>query len=74
MLATPHRVVAVDDLPWIIAADYDEQPGLGLTFTQVQERWQLSFRHCQDVLDYLTDTGMLVHDEEHRYRRPEPSA
>jgi len=36
----------------------------------VQERWSLSTRDCQDVLDYLTDTGMLVHDEDHRYRRP----
>jgi hypothetical protein len=25
----------------------------------------------QDVLDYLTASGMLVHDEHNRYRRPQ---
>jgi hypothetical protein len=74
MIAAPRHVAAVDDLPWIIAAQYDELPGLGLTFPEVQEMWSLSTRDCQDVLDYLTDTGMLVHDEDHRYRRPEACA
>ena len=70
MIATPHRHVAVDDLPWVIAAEYDEQPGLSLTFPEVQRLWGLTLRDCQEVLDYLTDTGMLVHDEDDRYRRP----
>ena len=70
MITAPRHVVAVDDLPWIITAEYDEQPGLGLTFAEVQQMWHLSIRDCQDLLDYLTDTGSLVHDEDHRYRRP----
>ena len=71
MIATLHRHVAVDDLPWVIASEYDEQPGLSLTFPEVQQLWGLTLRDCQEVLDYLTDTGMLVHDEDDRYRRPE---
>ena len=71
MVATSRRRVAVDDLPWIIAAEYDEQPGLSLTFPQVQRMWGLTDHACQDVLDYLTASGMLVHDEDDRYRRPE---
>ena len=74
MIATPHRHVAVDDLPWVIAAEYDEQPGLSLTFPEVQRLWGLTLRDCQEVLDYLTDTGLLVHDDDHRYRRPETCA
>jgi hypothetical protein len=71
MIATFHRLVAVDDLPWIIAAEYDEHPGMSLTFPQVQRMWGLTVHDCQDVLDYLTASGMLVHDEDDRYRRPE---
>jgi hypothetical protein len=74
MIATSHRVVAVDDVPWIIAAEYDERPGLGLTFPEVLRTWGLSVRDCQDVLDYMTDSGMLVHDEDDRYRRPDTCA
>jgi hypothetical protein len=70
MITAPRHVVAVDDLPSIITAEYDEQPGLGLTFPEVQQMWHLSIRDCQDLLDYLTDTGILVHDEDHHYRRP----
>ena len=59
--------VAVNDLPWIIAAEFEEQPGLRLTFPQVQRLWGLSIPECQDTLDYLLDTGMLVHGEDDRY-------
>lgn len=71
MIATRHLRVVVDDLPWIIAAEYDEQPGLRLTFPEVQRLWGLSIRECQDVLDYLIDSRMLVHGEDDRYRRPD---
>jgi hypothetical protein len=71
MIPARHPVAAIDDLPWIIAAEYDDQPGLRLTFPQVQRLWGLSTRDCQDVLDYLTDAGMLVHGEDDRYHRPD---
>ncbi len=71
MLVIPRRRVAVDDLPWIITAEYEEQPDLSLTFPQIQGLWGLTAHDCRDVLDYLTDSGMLVHDEDDRYRLPE---
>ena len=55
-------------------AEFEEQPGLRLTFRQVQRLWGLSIRECQDTLDYLIDAGMLVHDEDDRYRLPDRSA
>lgn len=69
MIAVRHPVVAVDDLPWLIATEYDQQPGLRLTFPQVQRLWGLSTRECYDVLAYLIETGMLVYGEDHQYRR-----
>ena len=74
MIAARHPVAAVDDLPWIIAAEYDEQPGLRLTLPQVQRLWGLSPRQCQDALDYLIDSGVLVHGEDDRYRRSDRCA
>jgi hypothetical protein len=71
MLVARHPVVAIDDLPWIIAAEYDEQPGLRLTFPQFKRQWNLSVDDCQDLLDYMIDSGMLVHGEDDQYRRPE---
>jgi hypothetical protein len=61
MIAAHRPVVAVDDLPWIVIAEFQEQPGLRLTLPQVQRLWSLSMRECQDTLDYLIDAGMLVH-------------
>lgn len=74
MTAAHHPVVAVDDLPWIVLAEFQDQPGLRLTFRQVQRLWGLSVGECQDTLDYLIDAGMLVHGEDDRYRLPDRSA
>lgn len=52
-------VVAVDDLPFVVLAEFADQPGLRLTFRQVQRMWGLSERECFEVLDYLTDIGLL---------------
>ena len=68
MFAVPTHV-AVDDVPWIIAAEFEDQPGLRLTFPQVQRLWGLSARDCQAALDYLIDCGVLVLGEDDRYRR-----
>ena len=74
MIAARRPRVAVNDLPWIIAAEFEEQPGLRLTFPQVQRLWDLSIPECQDTLDYLVDAGMLVQGEDDRYRLPDRRA
>lgn len=65
-----HPVAAVDDLPWVIASEFDEQPGLRLTFHQVRRLWGLSATECQNILDYLVTSGTLVFDADDRYCRP----
>jgi hypothetical protein len=68
MIAARRSIVAVNHLPWIVVAEFEEQPGLRLTFPQVQRLWGLTIGECQDTLDYLIDAGMLVHGEDDRYR------
>jgi len=70
MITRTPPVVGVDDLPWIIAADFDEQPGLRLTFPQVTVMWGLSTAECENVLTYLVGTGELLRENDH-YRRPQ---
>jgi hypothetical protein len=67
---TPDRI-ATHDLPAIIAAEFDEQPGLRLTFAQVKRLWNLRAEACQEVLEYLIFEGKLVLDEDGRYCRPD---
>ena len=69
MLSCRKPNVAVDDLPGLIAREFEEQPGLCLTFAQVQRLWALSPGACRDALEYLTRSGVLVCGEGSRYRR-----
>jgi hypothetical protein len=69
MVPVRHPVATIDDLPWLIAAEFAEQPGLRLTFAQVQRLWNLPARDCREILSYLTDTGQLVQEEDGQYRR-----
>lgn len=39
MIPVRHPVATIDDLRWLIAAEFAEQPGLRLTFAQVQRLW-----------------------------------
>jgi hypothetical protein len=71
MIAARHPIVAVDDLPFKIVTEYQEQPGLRLTFSQVQRLWCLPARDCHEVLEYLVDTRKLVCGEDGRYRLSE---
>jgi hypothetical protein len=71
MVPVRHPLVALDDLPWLVAAEFAQQPGLRLTFAQVQRLWALPERECREILDYLTDTGQLVQDEDGQYTRPD---
>lgn len=68
--ATRRVAVAVDNLPWIVATEFDEQPGLRLTHQQVMRLWGLSTGECQNVLEYLVTSGRLVFDDDDRYCRP----
>jgi hypothetical protein len=56
-------------LPWVIAAEFDEQPGLRLTFQQVRRLWALSTPECEAILEYLVASGKLTHDRDGRYAR-----
>ncbi|MGB2716533.1 MAG: hypothetical protein WBC51_20285 [Vicinamibacterales bacterium] len=69
MITRTPPIVTVDDLPWIIAAEFDEQPGLRLTLPQVRNMWGLSPQECENVLEYLVSTGDLRR-EGNRYCRP----
>ena len=71
MVPVRHPVIAIDDLPWLVAAEFAQQPGLRFTFAQVQRLWGLPGRECREILDYLTDTGQLVQDEDGQYMSPE---
>ena len=67
MVPVRHPVAAVDDLPWLVAAEFAQQPGLRLTFAQVQRLWALPERECREILDYLLDTRQLAQDEDGQY-------
>jgi hypothetical protein len=54
----------------MIAADFDERPGLRLTFPQIRNKWGLSVGECQNIVKYLVSTGDLLCDGE-RYGRPD---
>ena len=71
MVPVRHPVVATDDLPWLVAAEFAQLPGLRLTFAQVQRLWALPTRECREILGYLTDTGQLVQDEDGQYMSPD---
>ena len=66
---TRHPVVAVDDLPWLIVAEFDEQPGTRLTSHQIQRMWGLSDEECAQILEFLTGSGVLVRHAE-QFERP----
>jgi hypothetical protein len=70
---TRHPVVAVDDLPWVILSEFDEQPGLRLTFRQVQRLYGLSEHECENALGFLTTIGLLVRNDHQQYQRPSSS-
>ena len=40
-------------------ADFDEMPGLQLTFPQARRLWNMDAEDCRSVLDTLVDAGFL---------------
>ncbi len=59
MITRTPPVTAVDGLPWLIAAEFDERPGLRLTLPQIRNMWGLSPQECRNILTYLVGTGDL---------------
>ena len=59
---------ALDDLPVRILSEFDDQPGLRLTFSQIRRLWDVPEVECQEALAYLIRSGLLRLDEHGRYR------
>ena len=56
----------------LIRVEYDEMPGLQLTFWQAQRLWNLTEELCDRALAVLVTSGFLVRTHDGRYRRPHP--
>ncbi|MGB2716543.1 MAG: hypothetical protein WBC51_20335 [Vicinamibacterales bacterium] len=68
-LAYAHEPPTLQDLAWLIDAEYREMPGMRLTFAQVRRLWNLSADECARVLDYLVSSGVLTQDDDRRFCR-----
>jgi len=62
----------IDNAQYLIRMEYDEMPGLDLTFWQAQRLWNLPEDLCEDALSALTRSGFLVRTGDGRFRRPHP--
>jgi hypothetical protein len=62
-----HYTTALDDLPVRILSEFDDQPGLQLTLSQVRRLWDVPEIECQEALDYLTGVGLLRRNVTGRY-------
>lgn len=52
---------ALNNLPVRILSEFDDQPGLQLTFSQIRRLWDVHEMDCQEALDYLVGVGLLRH-------------
>ena len=59
----------LEDLAWTIQAEFNEMPGMRLTFAQVRRLWNLSIDDCRRVLDDLVSAGRLMQDADGRFCR-----
>jgi hypothetical protein len=59
----------LEDLVWLIDAEYHEMPGMRLTFAQVKRLWDLSAAECVTVLEFMVRSGRLERDFEGRFYR-----
>jgi hypothetical protein len=62
--------IALDELPLRILSEFDDQPGLRLTFTQVRRLWDVAEVDCRDALAYLVRSGLLRCDPAGQYCLP----
>ena len=52
-----------------IAAEFDEMPGMRLTYAQARRLWSLSDHDCHEALEHLCAEGHLALDSSGRYVR-----
>jgi hypothetical protein len=62
-------VIPLEELVWLVDAEYREMPGMHLTFDQARRLFGVSAADCRRVLDYLVATGVLTEDPAHRFCR-----
>ena len=65
-----HYQTALNDLPVRILSEFDGQPGLTLTFSQVRRLWDLPETECREALAYLMSAGLLVQRADGQYGLP----
>jgi DNA-binding IclR family transcriptional regulator len=65
-LSRPYAT-ALDDLPIRILSEFEDQPGLRLTFSQVQRLWNVTESECRDAVAYLLRSQLLRRDANGRY-------
>ena len=58
---------SLEDIAWLIEAEYREMPGMRLTFAQVGRLWNLAPTDCRVVLEYLVSRGRLARDYNDRF-------
>lgn len=63
-----YYTTALDDLPVRILSEFEDQPGLRLTLSQVRRLWDVPEVECQEALGYLIRSGILRLDVDGRYR------
>lgn len=62
-----HYTSALDDLPVRILCEFDDQPGLRLTFSQIRRLWNVPEAECRDALAYLLRSELLRRDASGQY-------
>jgi DNA-binding IclR family transcriptional regulator len=58
---------ALDDLPVRILSEFDDQPGLRLTFSQIRRLWDVPEIECHEALAYLVRRGLVRRDAKGQY-------
>ena len=58
---------ALDDLPVRILCEFDDQPGLRLTFAQIRRLWDVPEVECREALAYLVRHELLRRETNGQY-------
>lgn len=64
-----HNAAAVEHWTRLVRSEYQESPGLRLTWRQVQRFWGLDQETCRAVLDVLTSEQFLKKTHTDAYAR-----
>jgi DNA-binding IclR family transcriptional regulator len=71
---TRHYTTVLDDLPVRILSQFDELPGLRLTFSQARRLWDVPEPDCREALAYLVRSNLLRQDPTGQYCLPRMAA